>query len=31
MMESLWFRKVIPDERNIDNVVNNVYYKFYTK
>ncbi len=31
MMESLWFRKVIPDERKIDNAVNNVYYKFYTK
>ena len=31
MMESLWFRKVIPDERKIDNAVKKVYYKFYTK
>lgn len=30
MMENLWFKKVIPDAKSIDDAVNNVYYKFYS-
>ena len=29
-MENLWFKKVIPDAKSIDDAVNNVYYKFYS-
>lgn len=30
MIENLWFEKIIPDAKNIDEAVN-VYFKFYTK
>jgi len=30
MMENLWFEKIIPDAKSIDEAAS-VYYKFYTK